>query len=143
MEDALHKIIKNLIKSYSPTNINTISIFDSFIKELLSYREESAHTITDLNRQLKRNKNKGPLFELFCKKYFQKILKCDDIWLLKECPSEILSELSMTKKDFGIDLILRNGNKYYPIQCKFKQPKKMSRNKEQKFHYMNVTWREL
>jgi predicted helicase len=150
MEEAFQKIVKNLIKEYESlsTDIKTIrssiSIFDKFIKEILTHHNKPANNLSDLNHKLRRNPCKGPLFEIFCKNYFKEICGVEEIWLLKECPQDIMEKLSLTRKDYGIDLVMRGSDgRYSPIQCKLKSPKKLSKNKEQKYHYLNVTWREL
>jgi hypothetical protein len=139
MEEKFSKVISSAIKRSTSSS----EIFDNFIYEVINYRDTPATNLTELRQKTKRNKYKGHLFEFFCKKYFEKIIKVDNIWLIKECPINILKELNLTKRDFGIDLIIYQNGKFSPIQCKFKSPKKLRRDLEMKFHYQNVTWRDL
>lgn len=139
MEDKFSKVVSCALKRCG----NSLDIFDHFVYEVINYRDTPATNLTELRENTKRNKYKGYLFEFFCKKYFEKIVKVDNIWLIKECPENILRELHLTKKDFGIDLIMYKNGKYSPIQCKFKNPKKLRKDLEMKYNYQNVTWRDL
>jgi hypothetical protein len=145
MEKIIDKIIEKILQERQGNIIYNpgISLFNQFIKEILSYHDTPAQNISELNRKIRRNNFKGPLFEEFCKKYFKYIFQADSVWLLSELPAEIIQELSLTKRDFGIDLIMKNKGKYYPIQCKLKSPKKLPKDKEKKHNYLNVTWKEL
>jgi len=145
MDKIIKKIINEIILRRQGNIIDNpqLSMFDCFIKEILSYHDTPAHNIADLNKKLKRNKFKGQLFEEFCKNYMKYIYQAEYAWLLSEIPEDIMKKLSLTRKDYGIDLVIRKKGKYYPIQCKLKSPKKLSKNKERKYHYVNVTWREL
>jgi hypothetical protein len=145
MEKVINTIINKILNERQGNIIDNpgISLFDIFIKEILSYHDTPAQTIAELNKKLKRNKFKGPLFEEFCKKYMKYIYQADFVWLLSEIPEDIMKELSLTRRDYGIDLVMKKRGKYYPIQCKLKSPKKLSKNMERKYHYLNVTWKDL
>lgn len=145
MENIINKIINKLLQDHQGNIIDNpcASLFDKFIKEILSYHDTPANTLSELNRKFRRNKFKGPLFEEFSKKYFKYLYQADFIWLLSEIPADVLKDLNLTRRDFGIDLVMKKNGKFYPIQCKLKSPKKLSREKEKKYHYLNVTWKDL
>lgn len=72
------------------------------------------------------NKEKGDLFEELTKyifmydPYYKTITK--QIWLYNEIPNDVLVTLNIPSKDKGIDLVmLSKEDKYYSIQCKFRQ----------------------
>lgn len=56
----------------------------------------------------------------------------DYIWMFKDIPIEILTELNLPTKDMGIDLLMKKNDDYYAIQCKFRQDR-----------YSIITWAEL
>lgn len=138
IDEIFKVIVKNTLKKQNDSN--SASLFDTLVEEILNYHDKPATTLSEL-RKAKRNKQKGPIFEYFCKKYFEMIMNAENVWLLNECP--IKDDLSLTRKDYGIDLVMKNKNKYFPIQCKFKYPKKVSKDNEMKYNYQNVTWRDL
>jgi predicted helicase len=91
----------------------------------------------------KINKFKGPIFELFCKRYFLKIIGVDEAWLIRELPPDLLCMLNLTNKDYGIDIVIKSKGKFSAVQCKFKNQKKLNKKFEMKYHYLNVNWRDL
>ena len=84
-----------------------ISSWDDFEKKL-----------TTLNK-----KEKGDYFEYLTKYYLRidvKYQSYDEVWLLSELPNKEREYLGFAdKSDIGIDLIAKNGNEYYAIQCKY------------------------
>lgn len=84
-----------------------ISSWDDFEKKL-----------TTLNK-----KEKGDYFEYLTKYYLKidvKYQSYDEVWLLSELPNKEREYLGFAdKSDIGIDLIAKNGNEYYAIQCKY------------------------
>ena len=44
-----------------------------------------------------------------------------NIWLYLNIPQRIIKEINLPEKDRGIDLLAIIDNKYYAIQCKFRQ----------------------
>ena len=84
-----------------------ISSWDDFEKKL-----------TTLNK-----KEKGDYFEYLTKYYLKidvKYKAYDEVWLLSELPNKEREYLGFAdKSDIGIDLIAKNGNEYYAIQCKY------------------------
>ncbi|MBI4947435.1 MAG: DEAD/DEAH box helicase family protein [Bacteroidetes bacterium] len=72
---------------------------------------------------IENNKVKGDAFELLTKLYFQvnpehKSLY-EEVWLLSEVPSSVLEYLELPDQDLGIDLIVKSGEEYHAIQCKY------------------------
>ncbi len=70
-------------------------------------------------------KEKGDLFEEFTKYIFMfhdgYANTTKNVWLLKDVPLNILEQLNMPTKDFGIDLILQDiFGKFHSIQSKFR-----------------------
>jgi superfamily II DNA or RNA helicase len=70
-------------------------------------------------------KQKGDLWEFFA--YYSIKLSpflnkgLQEIWLYNDIPKDILKKLNLPKKDKGIDIIYKANNKYYAVQCKFRQ----------------------
>ncbi len=91
----------------SKPSFQKISSWDDFEKKL-----------TTLNK-----KEKGDYFEHLTKYYLKidvKYQSYDEVWLLSELPNKEREYLGFAdKSDIGIDLIAKNGNEYYAIQCKF------------------------
>ena len=88
-------------------SFHKISSWDDFEKKL-----------TTLNK-----KEKGDYFEYLTKYYLKidvKYQSYDEVWLLSELPNKEREYLGFAdKSDIGIDLIAKNGNEYYAIQCKY------------------------
>ena len=71
-------------------------------------------------------KSKGDLFEIITKFMFlyhtNYVNRTKHIWLYNEIPLEVRNKHKLPSKDKGIDLVLQTtDNKYYAIQCKFRQ----------------------
>uniref|UniRef100_A0A6C0C8C7 Helicase n=1 Tax=viral metagenome TaxID=1070528 RepID=A0A6C0C8C7_9ZZZZ len=70
-------------------------------------------------------KEKGNLFELYTYHLFihepRLNNRLNKIWLYNDIPKNILTELNLPQSDRGIDLLAIINNKYYAIQCKFRQ----------------------
>lgn len=71
-------------------------------------------------------KSKGDLFEIITKFMFlyhtDYVNRTKNAWLYNEIPLDVRKAYKLPSKDKGIDLILEtNDNKYYAIQCKFRQ----------------------
>ena len=81
------------------------------------------------------NKEKGNAFELLTKCYFKikdQYHHYDNVWLLHEVPQKELDYLNISSQDLGIDLIAKDGNDYYAIQCKYHADK-----------HQNLTFKEV
>ena len=89
-----------------------ISSWDDFEKKL-----------TTLNK-----KEKGNYFEYLTKYYLKidvKYKSYDEVWLTSELPVKEQEKLGIDS-DIGFDLIAKNGNEYYAIQCKYHTNKNSS-----------------
>ena len=79
---------------------------------------------------LESNLGKGDTFELLTELYFKLNPKFenkyDDVWNIKDVPSKVLEKLGLPSEDLGIDLILRSGDEYHAVQCKYHGNKKQS-----------------
>lgn len=119
MEEKI-KIIQNLIK----TKINsTGNIFDFIAIDINNLVDNKvAHNIQEIKNKNNCKREKGDLWEAFCFLYLKYILKHDEVWLYKDIPFDLKEKFSLTKNDFGIDIISKKNDSYYVIQCKFKKP---------------------
>ena len=99
------------------------TIFLKLTDLFLEYWNRPCSSMLELRKRT--TKQKGFLFEVFCKMYLEQ--KGYTVWLLQECPDNILEDLALTKHDVGIDLIACITTKHknsqtlwFPIQCKFR-----------------------
>jgi hypothetical protein len=100
----------------SPANL-----FDEFVSECQKWYETPAHSLTEM-RMRNNNKIKGDIFEEFCVLYLKYVKGYKNVWLLKDVPDEILSKLTMQRRDMGIDIIVETtGATYIAVQCKYKK----------------------
>lgn len=127
--------IEDKLKNWILDNLSEIT-FDKFVEYCRKEVSEPAHTVAELS--LKNNTKKiGDYFEAFTKLYFKHIKKYKNIWLLPEIPENIRLELSLEKKDYGIDLIGQDPDgRYVAIQCKYRK-----RNPQKKTQ--GISWKEL
>ncbi len=148
----LEKEIKSCIhKAVSKTNQ---TVFESLNDVFKTYFERPSHNISEI--KTKTTKQKGLVFEIFCKMYLL-ARGYDDVWLLSEIPKEVREYLNMVSFDIGIDLVARmripSKNQvifddeadsldkyfYFPIQAKYRKPTKNKLN--QTVH--RVGWKEV
>ena len=95
--------------------------FDEFIKECQAWYSQPAHTFTEL-RTRDNKKIRGDIFEEFCSLYLKKVKGYEQVWLLEDVPEDILISLGLKRKDMGIDIVVRNQDEFYAVQCKYKTP---------------------
>ena len=148
----LENEIKQCIrKAVSKTNT---SVFESLTDVFKTYFERPSHTIAEI--KTKTTKQKGLIFEIFCKMYLL-ARGYHDVWLLSEIPEEVRKYLNMVSFDIGIDLVARiripvknqvifedeeerlDDFFYFPIQAKYRKPTKNKLN--QTVH--RVGWKEV
>lgn len=97
-----------------------VNLFDEFLNEVQKWYESPAHTFTEM--RIRNNKKiRGDIFEEFCCLYLKFIMNYDDVWLLSDVPDNILELLKMKRQDMGIDIIVKHGEAYYAVQCKYKK----------------------
>jgi hypothetical protein len=124
LQKLLHEIFLR-----SPTNL-----FDEFINECAKWYEKPAHSFTEMRTRANK-KIRGDIFEEFCVLYLRYIKKYEEVWRLEDVPEEVLTELSLKRRDMGIDLIAKNQNQYYAIQCKYKKHSNARKN--------SVSWKSV
>jgi len=124
LQKTLHKIFLS-----SPENL-----FDAFIKEAAEFYALPAHSLQEM-RTRENKKIRGDIFEEFCVLYLTHVLGYEDVWLLKDVPEDILTQLSMKRRDMGIDLVARHHGEFYAIQCKYKKHEPLKKT--------YVTWKAL
>lgn len=107
----LHKVFLR-----SPTNL-----FDEFIKECQRWYSQPAHTFTEM-RTRDNKKIRGDIFEDFCVLYLKEVKRYQDVWLLEDLPEDLLTQLSLKRRDMGIDIIVRHNEEWFAVQCKYKTP---------------------
>jgi predicted helicase len=111
LQDLLYKIYLR-----SPNNL-----FDEFILECQKLYESPAHSLEEI-RNNNNKKIRGDIFEEFCVLYLKYVKSYKNVMLLKDVPDEILTKLTMKKKDMGIDIVVEdNDNNYSAVQCKYKK----------------------
>lgn len=94
----------------------TESIFQKFC---VSINELSCTTVHEINRL---KKEKGTIWEYFCREYILQNSSYSTAVLLKDVDSQVLQELSLKKVDVGIDMIaFDTENRPIAIQCKFRK----------------------
>jgi hypothetical protein len=97
------------------------NLFDEFIKECQVWYSQPAHTLQEM-RTRDNKKVRGDIFEDFCSLYLKEVKGYQDVWLLEDVPEDILNQLSLKRRDMGIDIIVRNNGEWYAVQCKYKTP---------------------
>lgn len=114
MDIDLPKLLKSIYMKHPP------NLFDEFIKECEGYYTKPAHTLTEL-RTRNNKKIRGDIFEEFCVLYLKYVKGYETVWLLNDVPDNILTSLSMKRKDMGIDIIVSQSTGFYAVQCKYKK----------------------
>jgi predicted helicase len=96
------------------------NMFDEFIKQASSFYEMPAHTLQEM-RARQNTKACGDIFEEFCATYLKYVCGYENVWLLADVPEATLTQLSMKRKDMGIDLVVQDKGSFYAVQCKYKK----------------------
>jgi hypothetical protein len=120
------------------------NVFSSLDESFHDYFHRSCGSMLELR---KRNaKNKGALFEVFCKMYLEK--KGYTCWMLNELPEDLKEKLKLGKQDVGIDLVARvdqiskKGEPqqlWFAVQCKYRSPGKDGLGRS----VHRVTWKDV
>ena len=98
--------------STTSLNLNII------IQNALSYDDVFDRIIQQF--EMNDTTNKGLLWEELCKRYLLAD-GFDQVWSLKDLPSDVRSHLNLGTKDMGVDLIAKKDNKYSAVQCKYRK----------------------
>ena len=93
--------------------------------------------------RLLTTKHKGDLWELFCRQYLVHQYGCSDVWLLKDVPEDLRTQVGLKKNDLGIDLVARKGKRLLAIQCKWRQPQRFKVVPGTKVRTNVVPWKDL
>ena len=97
------------------------NLFDEFITECQRWYSQPAHTLQEM-RTRDNKKVRGDIFEDFCALYLKEVRGYEEVWLLEDVPDEILVQLSLKRRDMGIDIIVRHNGEWFAVQCKYKTP---------------------
>ena len=108
---------KSLYEIYLATPPNR---FNAFIAMCQQYYSRPAHTIAELKSR-DNKKIKGDIFENFCVLYLQS--KGYEAWRLEDVPETLLTQLSLKRRDMGIDIVCVKDGLYSAVQCKYLAPK--------------------
>jgi hypothetical protein len=100
----------------SPSNL-----FDEFIKECQVWYSQPAHSLQEM-RTRDNKKIRGDIFEEFCCLYLKEVRGFQEVWLLADLPEDILEQLSLKRRDMGIDIVVKHNEEWYAVQCKYKTP---------------------
>ncbi len=101
------QFIKVFLDSGKLININT---FDSFLDDF-----DFTTSFHDCNI----NKIKGDIFEYITKYYY--LMLDYETYLFKEIPVLLREKLKLGNIDYGIDLIYKNNDLWYGVQCKWRK----------------------
>ena len=82
---------------------------------------QPAHTLQEM-RSRDNKKIRGDIFEDFCVLYLKEVKGYEDVWLLEDLPEDLLTSLSLKRRDMGIDIIVRHNEEWFAVQCKYKTP---------------------
>lgn len=124
------KLLTELRKSMSQ---NPSQMINNLMAICDSYYTTPVHNLQDL--KMRNKKVKGDIFEYFTQLYLQKCYGLEEVWLLSEIPDSIKTQLNLSNRDVGIDLVARDRDgKFYAIQSKFRK-----RNKS----VVVLTWKQL
>jgi len=96
-----------------------VNLFDEFLLEVQKWYNVPAHSLTEL-RVRNNKKIRGDIFEEFCVLYLKFIKGYEIVWLLCDVPETVLETLKMKRQDMGIDIVVKSGDEYYAVQCKYK-----------------------
>jgi len=144
IEDCKKEII-DCIKSSVNSNKNG-TVFERLTDVFKTHFEKSSTNMIELRK--KNTKNKGLIFEVFCKMYLL-ARGYYNVWILSEVPQEVLKYLNLERRDMGIDLIatikianLKDSIEnyfYIPVQAKYRKISKDQFNR--KVH--RVGWKDI
>jgi len=111
----LNKLLHTIFLK-SPPNL-----FDEFIIECQKFYELPAHSLVEMKTR-ENKKIRGDIFEEFCVLYLKYVKKYQNAWRLEDVPDDILTKLSLKRRDMGIDLLVENNGIFSAVQCKYKKP---------------------
>jgi hypothetical protein len=131
----MNQQILNNVKLEITKSLSSNNIFGNFITFCENYCGTPVHSIRELKTK-QNTKLKGDIFEHFSYLYLVHVINMKDVWFVKDCPKEILTQLKLSNSDLGIDLISRDiDGLFYAIQVKYRKKGKKTNNV--------LSWKEL
>ena len=109
-----------LIRQTYMKRFSVENMFDEFVQQATHFYEKPAHTLQQM-RARANTKARGDVFEQFCATYLRCVCGYEKVWLLVDVPDATLQQLSMKRKDMGIDLVVQDKGVFYAVQCKYKK----------------------
>ena len=95
------------------------NVFDELLEEFNRHYGRPSHSMQEM-RDRANKKIKGDMFEHFALLYLQHVLKIK-AWLLEDVPDDVLSQVKVTRRDMGIDIIgVDSHERYYAVQVKYR-----------------------
>lgn len=113
IEDEIRLAIRSALASASQTS----DIFSSIVEKFEIFYARPSTNMISLRKSTRHEK--GQFFEHFCLMYLQ-AKNYGEAWLLGDVPDDILEELGLTRKDNGIDIIVKHANGYFAVQAKWR-----------------------
>lgn len=95
----------------------TSDIFSKIVEKFEIFYSRPSTNMISLRKSTRHEK--GQFFEHFCLMYLQ-AKNYGEAWLLGDVPDDILEELGLTRKDNGIDIIVKHSNGYFAVQAKWR-----------------------
>ena len=117
------KLKQLLQETYNESTRKSHHPFPIFMRKLESVSLKPATNLIEL-RQKNNKKIIGDLFEEFCFLYFSVVKKYDQVWMFKDLPEPIKKSLGLPKNDMGIDLVIKDKDKYSAVQVKYRKKSK-------------------
>lgn len=130
----------------SDATIGTTPIFEHFCKRFDDhYTVLKSQNLKDLKKNI--GKAKGDVFEELCYQLLREHafpgLKLNFIWKFADLPIEYRTQLSLSNRDMGIDLVGCTDTQWVAIQCKYRKKPNKSRRPDGAPIYWQVPWAEL
>ena len=121
IEDEIRLAIRSALSSASQTS----DVFPNIVEKFEIFYARPSTNMISLRKSTRHEK--GQFFEHFCLMYLQ-AKNYGEAWLLGDVPDDILEELGLTRKDNGIDIIVKHPNGYFAVQAKWRSnPHKRTR----------------
>ena len=114
----MEKLIRDSYIYSLKENKNTFDVLEYNISNIYN---KPCTNLYELRQKANNKKEKGDLFEEFCKIYLISLKKYNNVWLLKDVPNDILNKLGLKRVDMGIDIICNKEEEYYAYQVKFRK----------------------
>jgi len=121
IEDEIKLAIRSALSSASQTS----DIFPKLVERFEAFYARPSTNMVSLRKSTRHEK--GEFFEHFCLMYLR-AKNYGEAWLLGDIPDDLLEELGLTRKDNGIDIIVKHANGYFAVQAKWRSnPHKRTR----------------